>query len=126
MSTSDRAASIDRETAGAACLALGLMLEEWWLPPREWEEIAGLLDELWAAVAAVDAAAVDALTGELEELSGSRVGRIERAQDGRSREDGGEKVPLPEPYRERVVALVHALDPDSAPGGPRPAPSERT
>ncbi|MFD1660595.1 CATRA system-associated protein [Streptomyces caeni] len=125
MSTSDRAATIDRETAGAARLALRLMLEEWRLPPQGWEEIAELLDELSGAVAAGDVVAVDALTGELEELSGSRVTRIEGAQDGTSPEDDG-KVPLPEPYRERAVALVHALDPDPAPGGPRPAPSERT
>ncbi|MDX2757705.1 CATRA system-associated protein [Streptomyces europaeiscabiei] len=126
MSTSGRAAAIDRETAGAARLALRLMLEEWLLPPQGWEEIAELLDELSAAVAAVDAAAVDALTGELEELSGSRATpRIEGYQDGTSPEGDG-RVPLPEPYVERVVALVHALDLDSAPGGPRPAPSERT
>ncbi|MDG9708552.1 CATRA system-associated protein [Streptomyces sp. DH10] len=125
MSTSDRAVVIDRETAGAARLALGLMLKEWRLPPQGWEEIAELLDELLAAVAAGDAAALDALTGELEELSGSRVGRIDNAQDGTSPEGDG-NVPLPESYRERVVALVHALDLDSAPGGPRPAPPERT
>ncbi|MEU5094712.1 CATRA system-associated protein [Streptomyces sp. NPDC020996] len=123
MSTSDRAAVIDRETAGAARLALRLMLEEWRLPPEVWEEIAELLPELSAAVAAGDSPAVDALTIRLEELSDSRVTRIGDAQDGGS-DDG--KVALPEPYRERVVALVHALDPDSPPGGPQPAPAERT
>ncbi|MFD5159390.1 CATRA system-associated protein [Streptomyces hawaiiensis] len=126
MSTSDGAATIDRETAGAARLALRLMLEEWRLPPQGWEEITELLDELTSAVAVGDAAAVDALTGELEELSGSReVTRIEGTQDGTAPEDDG-KVPLPEPHRERVVALVHALAPDSGPGGPRPATAERT
>ncbi|MER5857239.1 CATRA system-associated protein [Streptomyces sp. NPDC059688] len=124
MSTSDGTAAIDRETAGAARLALRLMLEEWRLPPQGWEETAELLAELSTAVAAGDTAAVDALTGELEELSGSRVTRIEGAQDGPP--DGDGKVPLPEPYRERVVALVHALDPDPTPGGARPAAAERT
>ncbi|MEV5918578.1 CATRA system-associated protein [Streptomyces pseudogriseolus] len=117
MSTSDRAAMIDRKTAGAACRALELMRKEWRLPPEAWEEITELLDDLSAAVTAGNAAAVDALTGELEELSGSRVTPITGERDGR--------VPLPEQERERVVALVHLLDPDSAPDEPRPVPSER-
>ncbi len=125
VSTSDRAAPIARETADAALLALRLMLREWRLPSQAWEEIAELLDELSAAVAAGDTAAVDALTGELEELSGSRVTRIGGAGDGTPPQDDG-KTPLPEPYEERVVALVHALAPDSTPGGRQPAPAERT
>ncbi|MFF0204858.1 CATRA system-associated protein [Streptomyces sp. NPDC005017] len=119
MSTSDNAAVIDPETAEAARLALGLMLEEWRLPRRSWEvEVADLLDRLSAAVSAGDAAALDTLTVELDELSDSRVARIEGPQDAPPPQDA--KVPLPEPYRERVVALVHALDPDSPPGGPLP------
>lgn len=125
MSTSQGAAAIDRKTAEAARLALQLMLGEWRLLPEGWQEIAELLDELSAAVAAGDTAAVDALTGELDEFSGSRVSRIQRGPAGTSPQDDG-KVPLPEPDRERVVALVHALAPDSPSGGPRPAPSERT
>lgn len=116
---------IDRATAGATCLALRLMLKEWRLPPRIWAEIAALLDELSTAVAAGDAAKVNALTGELEVLSGGRVTRIEGGRDGKPPQ-GDAKVPLPEKDRERVVALVHALDPDSPPGGPRPAPARRT
>ncbi|MBC7270235.1 MAG: hypothetical protein H5T76_16260 [Streptomyces sp.] len=118
MSTSQGAAAIDRRTADAARRVLQLMLGEWRLLPEGWEEIAELLDELAVAVAAGDATAVDALTGELEEFSGSRVSRIEKGPDG--------KVPLPEPDRERVVALVHTLAPDARPGDPPPAPPERT
>ncbi|MFI5881462.1 CATRA system-associated protein [Streptomyces sp. NPDC051554] len=118
MSTSEGAAVIDRETADGARLALELMLEEWRLPPEGWVEIAELLDELSTAVAAGDAAKVNALTGELDEWSGSRVTRIQGTGDGR--------MPLPEPDRERVVALVHALKPDSPPGGPHTAPARRT
>ncbi|WP_416957208.1 CATRA system-associated protein [Streptomyces sp. Agncl-13] len=118
MSTSEGAAVIDRETADAARLALELMLEEWRLLPEGWVEIAGLLEELSTAVADGDATTVKTLTGELDEWSGSRVTRIGGGGDGR--------VPLPEPERERVVALVHVLRPDSPPGGPRPAPARRT
>ncbi|MEU3294970.1 CATRA system-associated protein [Streptomyces longwoodensis] len=125
MSTSNGATRIGRETAAAAHLALELMLKEWQLTAAQWEEVAELLDELSAAVAAGDAATADAVTGELEILSGSRVTRIGNAPDGPSPESEG-KVPLPEPYRERVVALVHALDPEPASGGARPAPPERT
>ncbi|MFI6020009.1 CATRA system-associated protein [Streptomyces sp. NPDC051287] len=124
MSTSDRAATIDRSTAAAARLALKLMLAEWRLPFPAWEEIGELLDLLSRAVAEGDATAVDKLTFELQELSGSRVGRIGNPQDGTPPEDAG-RTPLPEPYRERVVALVHALDQDSPSGVSRPAPTER-
>ncbi|MDX3310014.1 hypothetical protein P1S61_13125 [Streptomyces sp. ME08-AFT2] len=124
MSTSKGPAAIDRNAAEPALLVLRLMRDEWRLPPQGWEEITELLDELSAAVAAGDTAAVDALTGELEVFSGSRVSRIGRSPDGTPPQDDG-KVPLPEPERERVVALVHALAPDSPPGGPRPAPAER-
>lgn len=41
-----------RETAAAAHLALELMLKEWQLTAAQWEEVAELLDELSAAVAA--------------------------------------------------------------------------
>lgn len=121
-STSGGRAAIDRETARVACLALRLMLKEWRLPPQRWQEIAELLDELSAAVAAGDGAALDALTGELEEMSGSRVTRIGGARERAPEEDDG-KVPLPEPFRERVVALVHVLDPDHARAA-LPAPAE--
>jgi len=124
VSTSEGAPAIDRETAGATSLALRLMLKEWRLPPRIWAEISALLDELSKAVAAGDAAVVNAVTGELEVLSGSRVPRIKRAGDGTASDD--EEVPIPEDKRERVVALVHALDPDSPPGGPRSASARRS
>lgn len=108
---------IDRETAGEASLALRLMLKEWRLTPEAWAEVAQVLDLLAAAVAAGNAAEVAELTGALDEWSGGRtVPRITEA--GRE--------PLPEPERERVVALVHALDQDSPPDGRQPAPAERT
>ncbi|WP_405945555.1 hypothetical protein OG588_00770 [Streptomyces prunicolor] len=125
MSTSEGASAIDRETAGATSLALRLMLKEWRLPPQIWVEIAALLEELATAVARGDAAEVNALTGELEVLSGSRVSRITGTGGGTASGDD-ERVPLPEDKRERVVALVHALDPDSPPGGPRSAPARRS
>jgi hypothetical protein len=124
VSASKGPAAIDRNAAESTLLMLRLMQDEWRLPPQGWGEITELLDELSAAVAAGDTAAVDALTGELEVLSGSRVGRISRSPDGTPPQDDG-KVPLPEPERERVVALVHALSPGSPPRGPRPAPAER-
>ncbi|CAD5926133.1 conserved protein of unknown function [Streptomyces sp. KY75] len=124
VSTSDRAASIGRGTHEATRLVLELIQEEWHLPPWKWEEIAEQLDELSAALAAGDRAAVDELTGELEEVSGPRVSRIGAPPDGEPSE-GDRKVPLPEEYRERVVALVHTLATESAPGGSRPQPSER-
>ncbi|MFD8062019.1 CATRA system-associated protein [Streptomyces cyaneofuscatus] len=124
MSTSDRAASIGRRTHGATRLVLELIQKEWLLPPWKWEEIAEQLDELSAALAAGDLAAVDVLTGELEAASGPRVSRIGAPPDGEPSE-GDRRVPLPEEYRERVVALVHTLTTESAPGGSRPEPSER-
>ncbi|MBK3577438.1 hypothetical protein JHN63_27290 [Streptomyces sp. MBT65] len=118
MSTTEGAAMIDRETAGEASLALRLMLEEWRQTPETWVEIAKVLDDLSAAVAAGKAAEVAALTGRLEVLSGHRVTRITEADD---------RVPLPEEEQPRVVALVHALDPDSPPDGRSlAAPTERT
>ncbi|MFJ8057281.1 CATRA system-associated protein [Streptomyces sp. NPDC096142] len=125
MSTSEGAAVIDRETADAARLALELMLDEWRLTPEGWGELAELLAELTAAVAAGDASGVKALTGELDEWSGGRVGRITDAGDGTELAED-RRVPLPEPDRERVVALVHALAPDAPPGGPASAPARRT
>lgn len=125
MSTSEGAAVIDRETADAARLALELMLDEWRLTPEGWGELAELLDELAATVAAGDASGVKALTGELDEWSGGRVGRITGAGDG-TEPAADRRVPLPEPDRERVVALVHALAPDAPPGGPASAPARRT
>lgn len=116
---------IDRETADAARLALELMLDEWRLTPEGWGELAELLDELTAAVAAGDASGVKALTGELDEWSGGRVGRITGTGDG-TEPAADRRVPLPEPDRERVVALVHALAPDAPPGGPASAPARRT
>ncbi|WP_329242162.1 hypothetical protein OG223_03530 [Streptomyces sp. NBC_01478] len=118
MSTTEGAAMIDRETAGEASLALRLMLKEWRLTPEAWAEVAEVLDMLSAAVAAGKAAKVAELTGELDEWSGGRVTRI----------TADDRVPLPEPERERVVALVHALAPDSPPDDRRPAPepAERT
>ncbi|MFJ9248492.1 CATRA system-associated protein [Streptomyces sp. NPDC101776] len=115
MSTTEGAAMIDRETAGEASLALRLMLEEWRQTPEVWVEIAKVLDDLSAAVAAGEAAEVAVLTGRLEVLSGHRVTRITEP----------ERVPLPEEERGRVVALVHTLAPDSPPDGRSPAPPAR-
>ncbi|MFG2784212.1 CATRA system-associated protein [Streptomyces prunicolor] len=125
MSTSEGAAVIDRETADEARLALGLMLEEWRLTPEGWVEVAKVLDRLAAAVAAGKAAEVAVVTGELDEWSGKRVTRIRGTGEGTA-SDEVERVPLPEEEQERVVALVHALDPDSPPGGPRSASARRT
>jgi hypothetical protein len=125
VSTSEGAAVIDRETADEARLALELMLEEWRLTPEGWVEIAEVLDRLAAAVAAGKAAEVAVVTGELDEWSGKRVPRIKGTGDGTASHDD-KRVPLPEDERERVVALVHALDPDSPPGGPRSASARRS
>ncbi|MGW0836829.1 CATRA system-associated protein [Streptomyces prunicolor] len=124
MSTSEGAAVIDRETADEARLALELMLAEWRLTPEGWVEIAEVLDRLAAAVAAGKPAEVAVVTGELDEWSGNRVPRIKGTGDGTASDD--ERVPLPDDERERVVALVHALDTDSPPGGPHSASARRS
>lgn len=116
---------IDRRTADAARLALELMLTEWHLPPERWTEVAELLEELSTAVADGDATALNALTGELDEWSGDRVTRIQGTGD-ETPSDDDKRVPLPPDQVEQVVALVHALDPDSPPGGPGPASGRRT
>ena len=116
---------IDRRTADAARLALELMLTEWHLPPERWAEVAELLDDLSEAVAKGETAKVNELTGELDELSGPRVTRIQGTGD-ETPSDDDKRVPLPPEQVERVVALVHALDPDSPPGGPGPASGRRT
>lgn len=110
MSTSDRTAVIDSETGRATARALRV-LEKWRLPLRSWEEIGELLARMAVAAAAGDTATVDELTAELE-ISGRRVGRIGSEEPP---DDG--KVPLPEPMRDRVVALIHAVDPDAGTDG---------
>ncbi|MFI6467119.1 CATRA system-associated protein [Streptomyces sp. NPDC050528] len=125
MSTSEGAAVIDRRTADAARLALELMLTEWQLPPERWAEVAELLDELAEAVAKGETARVNALTGELDEWSGHRVTRIQGPGD-ETPPDDDKRVPLPPDKVEQVVALVHALDVDSPPGGPGSASGRRT
>jgi hypothetical protein len=53
------------------------------------------------------------------------VPRIKGTGDGTASDDN-KRVPLSDDERERVVALVHALDPDSPPGGPPSASARRS
>ncbi|MEV7994571.1 CATRA system-associated protein [Streptomyces sp. NPDC086077] len=119
MSTGARTALIDPEAAGAALRALRAV-QEWRLPPEAWEEVGELLAELATAVDAGDTGTVDELTRELEISGGRRVTRIGAGPDGTAPQDDG-KVPAPEPVRERVVALIHSVDPEPRPGGAEPA-----
>ncbi|MFC4506946.1 MULTISPECIES: CATRA system-associated protein [Streptomyces] len=116
MSTSHGAAAIAPDTARATGRALRLVEREWRLSPAAWEEIGELLAELSAAVAAGDTETVDELTAELEISGDRRVTLIGAGPDGPAPEDDG-KGPLPEPLRERVVALIHSVDPEPGTGG---------
>ncbi|MFG1809249.1 CATRA system-associated protein [Streptomyces sp. NPDC049040] len=86
-------------------------VRRWRLAPERWIVADGLLAELAVAVEAGDVGTVDEKTAELE-LIGRRVGRI--APDEPPPADDG-KMPAPDTVRDRVVALVHVLDPEGAP-----------
>ncbi|MFI6333509.1 CATRA system-associated protein [Streptomyces sp. NPDC050535] len=100
-------ASIGRDLAWDVRQALDAMLD-WRLPPEAWVETGRLLDTLGEALEAGDAKTVDRLTADLE-TSGRRVTRM-----GPPALDG--KVPAPPVVRERTVALLHAVDRQSAAG----------
>lgn len=85
----------------------------WMLTPEDWRATEELLAELAAAVAEADTARVVETTIELE-LQGRRVSRVA----GQEPEPADGRVPLPGPVRDRVVALVHALEPDAPAGSP--------
>lgn len=103
---------IGRKATDDLLLALRIV-PTWKLTPEDWRATEELLAELAAAVAEADTARVVEATAELE-LQGRRVSRVA----GREPEPADGRVPLPGPVRDRVVALVHVLEPDAPAGSP--------
>ncbi|MFD5624996.1 MULTISPECIES: CATRA system-associated protein [unclassified Streptomyces] len=120
-------ASIGPELAWDVRQALHAVLD-WRLPPDAWDETGRLVAALGAAVEAGRATEADRLTAELE-TCGRRARRMGVPPQDPPAPDG--KVPVPPVVRERTVALLHAVDPQStagrggtgsaASGGPPPA-----
>ncbi|MET9223361.1 MULTISPECIES: CATRA system-associated protein [unclassified Streptomyces] len=84
----------------------------WRLPPDSWEEVDERIAVLTKAVGEGDTVLVGEVTAELE-TNGRRVGRM--GPHGTTAPDG--KQQSPPRVRERVVALIHTLDPASKPAG---------
>ncbi|MFJ3305059.1 CATRA system-associated protein [Streptomyces sp. NPDC086549] len=100
---------ISQEIRGRARSVLGDLLE-WRLPAHVWERPGRVVEDMAASWTAGDEDALDVATARLEVLSPHRVRRM--------RDTAG--VPPCAGLRERVVALVHAMDGDRA-GDPRSA-----
>jgi hypothetical protein len=117
------AAGLDREAIEDLLDVLN-DVPQWTLAPNRWERVAHILETIVAAVAAADLAALLNAITELELAGPVRVG---------PRIGAREVVSVPEPIKDRVNHLVHALragndrprngqpDPSNAPGETRDA-----
>jgi hypothetical protein len=76
-------------------------IDEWQLPEERWADIGELVESLTEALAAGDHDGVRKATAALEVAAPVRTTRI----------GAKPRVPSPEPIRERVNRLVHALEP---------------
>lgn len=83
-------------------------LSVWRLAPTRWERVGRVLDEITAALAAMDLGMLRAATAELELTSPVRVHRI----------GAMELLPTPERIRDRANHLVHVLRTGEAPTAP--------
>jgi hypothetical protein len=103
---SDDGAEIRGDARDIAADVLG-----WRATEDEWQEIGRLVDALIAAMDARDWPALRTATAALEVASPLRVTRL--GDERRNR------LPPPEPVRERVNRLVHEAPPPPAPAPPR-------
>lgn len=120
MNAPDTPPLIDRERTRAVLRALRAVLG-WKLPDEGWQEAGRLVVDLAEAVRTSDTDLVDELTADLE-TGGWRVTRLGAADDDDPEAAGNRKAPTP--VRERVVTLIHVLDPTSdRNGGPAGGPT---
>jgi hypothetical protein len=94
-------AGIDRECRDEAKIVLA-DLKHWRMPSAAWREVAGLVDELAAAMASDDQATVKRVTVGLELFSDERVGKVGDPVNG----------PPPKTVMDLAAQLVHSLDED--------------
>jgi hypothetical protein len=110
---------VDDEIRSFALSLLG-QLTRWQRPPGAWEEIAGALDAVAAAVDRGDGEAADLALAELElqgpymltpALSTTPGSDPSASQDADGVPRPPKAVPIPLALRERVNTLVHRLGP---------------
>jgi hypothetical protein len=91
----------DWNAARDEALAALREVRDWRLPAAGWPAVGAVVDDLGAAVAASDLAALWTTTGRLEACSPRRV----RTRLG----DPPPELPAPRPVLERIAELVHQL-----------------
>lgn len=113
MHADDLYAARESELHAEALEILGHLLT-WHLPPERWTQAEQVIDEVATAMASADLAAFDRATADLELLGPVRIVRIGESP-------GNQLTAPPDPLRDRVNRLIHALSQPT-----RPDPAQRT